>query len=70
LTCKIASNNIAANVPYLRISESSELGESEVNSTQWSQAYPRRDRELGRLVFVSGIAKPYHMHNSTQTTTM
>jgi len=43
------------------------LGESEVNSTQWSQVYPRRE-EVGGLVFVSIIAKPYHMHKSTQST--
>ena len=40
-------------------------GGSEVYSTQWSHAYPR---EVGWLAFVSGIAKPYHKHNSTQST--
>jgi len=40
------------------------LRESEVNSTQWSQVYPRREG-VGGLVFGSGIAKPYHIHKST-----
>jgi len=26
----------------------------------------QEEREVGRLAFVSGIAKPYHMHNSIQ----
>jgi len=26
-----------------------------------------REVEVGRLAFVSEIAKPYHMHNSTQS---
>ena len=30
----------------------------------------QEEREVGRLAFVSEIAKPYHMHNSTQSTTM
>jgi len=51
------------------------LRESEVNSTEWSQAYIQEEREVGVSIeerevgrFVSEIAKPYHMHKSTQST--
>ena len=42
------------------------LGESEVNSTQWSQAYPRR--EGGRGVSIS--VKPYYHAQFNSTTTI
>ena len=45
------------------------LRESEVNYTQWSQEYPRREG-VGWFSFVSESAKPYHIHNLTRSTTM
>ena len=30
----------------------------------------QEEREVGRLAFASEIVKPYHIHNSTQSTTM